>query len=323
MYYTETEAREAVIAAGLTLLERGLVSRTWGNISARISEDECIITPSGRSYTGLAIGDLVRLRLSDLSCAPCGFESFKEGESLESFEEEPGFGSFEKGAGFESFEEGQSSVNCLAAGRLRPSSEKALHAGAYKLRPDINFIIHTHQFYASVISAAGLDMPFAPAGAYAPPGSGALSSNIVKLIRRSPEKQAFLMEKHGALCLGRSSDEAFDTADMLEGECRAVFEADVCSGNEDLFSVCAGRMETLPAYLDDFAQLFGESVSLKKTRAEICAGEDFEARSRILDKNCAAALYALAKGAAPLEPGEARRQREVYLASYSKLIDKH
>ena len=35
MAYTEQEARKLVVEAGRRLLERGLVARTWGNISAR------------------------------------------------------------------------------------------------------------------------------------------------------------------------------------------------------------------------------------------------------------------------------------------------
>ena len=37
-------------------------------------------------------------------------------------------------------------------GNIKPSSEKTLHAEVYKLRPGINFVIHTHQKYASVLS---------------------------------------------------------------------------------------------------------------------------------------------------------------------------
>ena len=50
MAYTEQEARTLVVEAGRRLLERGLVARTWGNISARISEHRFVITPSGLAY---------------------------------------------------------------------------------------------------------------------------------------------------------------------------------------------------------------------------------------------------------------------------------
>lgn len=37
MAYALQEAKELVIKAGLKLVESGLVARTWGNISARVS----------------------------------------------------------------------------------------------------------------------------------------------------------------------------------------------------------------------------------------------------------------------------------------------
>ena len=67
MAYTETEARRLVAEAGRILLGEHLVARTWGNISARISEDEIIVTPSGRAYDTLKEEDLVKVNVHDLS----------------------------------------------------------------------------------------------------------------------------------------------------------------------------------------------------------------------------------------------------------------
>ena len=36
-------------------------------------------------------------------------------------------------------------------GTVKPSSEKAIHAGCYS-KSDVNFVIHTHQLYASIVS---------------------------------------------------------------------------------------------------------------------------------------------------------------------------
>ena len=52
LYDLET-ARKLVIQAGLKLQQLGLIARTWGNISARISDSQFVITPSGRSYETL------------------------------------------------------------------------------------------------------------------------------------------------------------------------------------------------------------------------------------------------------------------------------
>jgi L-ribulose-5-phosphate 4-epimerase len=107
------QAKLAVIEAGKKLVEKGLIARTWGNVSCRISSDEFVITPSGRSYEDLTPDEIVTVKISDLS-----YE-----------------------------------------GDVKPSSEKGVHASAYMLRPECNFVIHTHQLNASVVSVMGKDMP--------------------------------------------------------------------------------------------------------------------------------------------------------------------
>lgn len=109
MAYKETEARELIISAVHRLTEAGLVARTWGNVSARVSEEQFVITPSGLGYEHMQPEDLVLVNISDLSY---------EGER-------------------------------------KPSSEKGIHADAYRLRPEVNFVIHTHQDKASVYGIRG------------------------------------------------------------------------------------------------------------------------------------------------------------------------
>lgn len=56
---TESEAREIVRAAGVELVETGLVEGTWGNVSVRVSGNLIAITPSGRDYLALKAEDIV------------------------------------------------------------------------------------------------------------------------------------------------------------------------------------------------------------------------------------------------------------------------
>ena len=44
------QAKKEVIAAGLRLVETGLIARTWGNVSCRVDENSFVITPSGKPY---------------------------------------------------------------------------------------------------------------------------------------------------------------------------------------------------------------------------------------------------------------------------------
>ena len=50
MAYTEETARNLVTESARKLLRTGLVARTWGNLSARISATQFVITPSGMGY---------------------------------------------------------------------------------------------------------------------------------------------------------------------------------------------------------------------------------------------------------------------------------
>ena len=166
MAYELQEARELVIRAGLELLESGLIARTWGNISARISDTQFVITPSGRAYEDLTPDQIVITNIED-----CSYE-----------------------------------------GSVKPSSEKWIHADAYKLRPEVNFVIHTHQNYASALSILGdtvLEVPKAssfeallgpvvPTAGYGPNGSQELSQNVIEAISGSPSSSALLMANHGA-----------------------------------------------------------------------------------------------------------------------------
>ena len=274
MYYSENEARELVIKAGLRLIESGLIARTWGNISARISEDEFIITPSGMAYEGLTPEKLVKVKCQDLS-----YE-----------------------------------------GNIKPSSEKGIHAISYILRPDVNFIIHTHQFYASIVGLEGKDTQYAASSEYGLPGTDKLKEKVMASISNNPSKRAFFMKNHGALCLGESFEDAFELADKLENECRAIFESAI--KDHDFFTATIKRSRSLKPYIDDFAQIFGASLKLKGSIDEICTGEDAEAERMILLKNCAAFLYAKEKKLKALGFADSMLQRTVYLTKYSKLKGK-
>ena len=50
---TEAELREQIVEAGLRLKAAGLIARTWGNVSARLSNTEFLITPTGIAYEEL------------------------------------------------------------------------------------------------------------------------------------------------------------------------------------------------------------------------------------------------------------------------------
>ncbi len=202
------EARKLVVKAGKRLVETGLIARTWGNVSCRISPAQFVITPSGRAYETLTPEDIVTVNVDG-----CSFES-----------------------------------------ELEPSTEKGIHAEVYKQRGDINFVIHTHQLYASAVSPLNSDLNIEGFAAaiigsrvvaipHALPGTRALRKNVASALTRS-ESKAFLITSHGALCLGINCDQAFKVATELEKECAAFI-------NRRYFEI-SGRKSADPAGLREY-----------------------------------------------------------------------
>lgn len=53
------QAKIDVCNAGKLLLKKGLVARTWGNVSIKVSDTQMVITPSGRKYEELTPEEMV------------------------------------------------------------------------------------------------------------------------------------------------------------------------------------------------------------------------------------------------------------------------
>lgn len=184
------QAKELVVEAGKRLVESGLIARTWGNVSCRVSDTQFVITPSGRAYETLTPEEIVLVNIAD-----CEYE-----------------------------------------GEIKPSSEKGIHADSYRLRPDVNFVIHTHQVYASVLSPMGISVKNVYPDAarvignevlcadYGMPSTGKLRKGVEEALLKAPDSKAFIMKHHGALCLGKDYDESFQVASVLEDVCRRVIK---------------------------------------------------------------------------------------------------
>lgn len=119
---------------------------------------------------------------------------------------------------------------CSYQGEVKPSSETRIHADAYDLDPETNFVIHTHQIYASCISVSGFSLlapekeetailggPIVKAG-YGLPGTKKLKENVKKALKQG--SFAVLLESHGAVLTGKSRSAAFQRAATLEEVCK-------------------------------------------------------------------------------------------------------
>lgn len=121
----------------------------------------------------------------------------------------------------------------------KPSSEKLLHAEIYKLRPDINYIIHVHSPYLSSFAAAGKDL-MAPAMAenifyfggiplagYALPSSRELVNNTIAYFDKY---DAVLMENHGFVVGAKTMKDAYMKLELAESYAQIVLNTQVLGG---------------------------------------------------------------------------------------------
>jgi L-fuculose-phosphate aldolase len=174
-------------------------------------------------------------------------------------------------------------------GEWKPSGERALHRAIYRMRPQANAIVHSHQSAASACAASRVPVRAnwgeVPCAAYALPSTSALAKATVAALGDRP---AVLLANHGVFTVGADMDEAFDRARALETACASFLESkaatklpcrpDKAWSAKDLESVdtmlgfssfmskapftlaWAERGRELPAVLDDLAQLVGAKV---------------------------------------------------------------
>ncbi len=111
------------------------------------------------------------------------------------------------------------------SGRRNVSSEIAMHLLIYKLRPDVNAVVHAHPPTATGFAAAGMALDQAlcsevvitlgsiPLARYGCPGSKELSDGLEPLI---PRHDAILMANHGVVAYGENLLHAYMNMETVE-----------------------------------------------------------------------------------------------------------
>jgi L-ribulose-5-phosphate 4-epimerase len=180
----------------------GTLRGTGGNISVRVpGEDLLVVTPSTRRYDTMTPEDICVVDF-DLK---------------------------------------------VVEGKLPPSVETGMHAAIYANRPDVGSVVHTHQFYASVFCVMNRPIPAlfdeltysmgetVEVIPYALSGSKELVENVAA--KMSSLCDCYLIQNHGALCLGRDLQMAWMNVEFLEKSAKVYYHA-LCAG---------GAVSTLPA----------------------------------------------------------------------------
>ena len=193
----EAGLRKAIVAAGRRLGHHGLISAGEGNLSARLGDGTLLITPSGRRKDELAPAELLVVP----EVAPTS-EVFPQGKP-------------------------------------RPSSDLAIHRALYLARDDVFAVVHAHLPASMGLTLAG-EVPdpqalpetahFIPRLPYLPfktMGSAELALDVALALSSgsAPLPGAVLLERHGAVAVGITLDQAVDRLELVEVLCRTWRDA--------------------------------------------------------------------------------------------------
>ena len=353
MYYSEDEARKLVIEAGHKLLESKLIARTWGNISARISADEFVITPSGRAYDSIGPSDLVVVKVEDASYEGDIKPSSEKGAHAVAY-------SLRSDVGFvihtHQYYASAVAAECRdtdfapCAGYGMPGTDKLkknLEKSIQENPSNREFLMSRH---GAIILGDDFDDAFRRASE--------LEDKCKALVEaRIPSHDYTFMEEFDASqvnidalpCIKVVSDPYImeccktgmtvgpyiDDFAQIVGPDMQVVDNDPWMAERALLGYSLVRPPKIIANMPMTGvlprmggqqpvlnSLIGRNAVLVKGVGAVCAGKnesDAEAIAMIVSKNCCAACYV--RNEKPLSAIDARIQRYVYLSSYSKKIE--
>jgi L-fuculose-phosphate aldolase len=128
-------------------------------------------------------------------------------------------------------------------GQGRPSSELAMHLAVYRLRPDINAVVHAHPPMATGFAVAGLALDRAllsevvltlgciPLTAYGTPSTNELVEGLLPYI---PAHDALLLANHGAVAYGPHMETALSNMETIEHFAKISLVAHLLGGARQL-----------------------------------------------------------------------------------------
>ena len=171
--------RREICEVGKRIYQRGYVAANDGNVSARMSDDRVLCTPTGVSK-GYLSEDM--LSICDM-----------DGKQV--------------------------------AGSMKISSEVRMHLDIYKMRPDINAVVHAHPPTATGFAVAGIELTQCvlpevilglggiPLASYGTPGGPEIVEPMKPLIE---EYDAILMANHGIVTMGKHVMDAHFKLETVE-----------------------------------------------------------------------------------------------------------
>lgn len=217
--------RRRLIEASRSLHERGLVARTWGNLSLRVADGQFLITPSGRSYETMKAEDLSLVNLASGQWAGPLKPSSEKGLHARIYRRRP-----EIGAVIHTHQPAASSLSAARQGFTPASPADQERLG--KAVPCVRYALPTTKKLARFAEKAAVESPC----------------------------RALLLSNHGALCLGPTIDDALQVAidleEIAEKEVLSRFRAG--ANREDLLEDYAPARAAVEVDADTEAKLLDE-----------------------------------------------------------------
>ena len=161
-------------------------------------------------------------------------------------------------------------------GNHKPSGEKGVHMTAYRQFPDAEFVIHTHQNYATATGLSGFEslditeeetkaLGGIALAAYGLPGTKKLTNAVADKLKEG--NHTVLMAHHGVLVCGRDKEEAMKRVQLLEEICRRNIK-NFGGSESDAVLKTAELGRAVYAQVDDMAQMIGRKIPAAKSPEE-------------------------------------------------------
>ncbi len=187
---TEVELRAHVVEICRRMYRQGFIAAADGNVSVRLGRDRVLVTPSGLHKGYLEPLDVV---VTDLRGRKLG-------------------------------------------GRRQPTSEFLLHEAVYAERPDVTAVVHAHPPITVALALAGVSLAqcilsetcLVLGAILVAPYSTPTTEEVPRVLKPyNRQTKAIVMDRHGAITLGRHLEEAYNRLEAMEHAAKITHAARV------------------------------------------------------------------------------------------------
>lgn len=139
-------------------------------------------------------------------------------------------------------------------GKRKPSTELKLHLYIYKMRKEVNAVVHTHPIFSSAFACAGtaLDKPVLPEvylkfgkiplAKYATPSTDEVPASIEKFVM---DYNAILLANHGLVTYAATLEEAYYLTEKAEQYAEILYRARMLGGEKILTKQQTAKLNKL------------------------------------------------------------------------------